>query len=284
MVAGRDFDDLPVFGGGEGPNQDGGGQERGEAFLAEHGPDRVRVQADHAGHVIGQPAQGVHELLGLGGLELLEFLELVDDQQGRLRGCFPAQQVAYRRLDGVQVGQRAVGRGAAADQPGGQQGGLARPGRPDDHHDPGRPGPGTCVQEFLQGALPSDEKTGFRGRVGTQADIGGLRDDAGAAHPVQRLRPGRFVLYGDELQRAQQGHELRHQRRDWQVPALEPSLSGRGGHLGYRSGTPDGQPDPASSGRHLLGQGTAAERREHVDYPKGCHLKGGPCARITLSG
>ena len=70
----------------------------------------------------------------------------------------------------------------------------------------------------------------------------------------------------------------------WQVPALEPSLSGRGGHLGYRSGTPDGQPDPASSGRHLLGQGTAAERREHVDYPKGCHLKGGPCARITLSG
>ena len=34
--------------------------------------------------------------------------------------------------------------------------------------------------------------------------------------------------------------------------------------------------------RRLLGQGAAAEWGEHVDYPKGRHLKGGPSARIAI--
>ena len=127
VVTGRNLDDLPVLSGGERAHEDWGGQERGEAFLAEHTPHRVRIQPDHAGHVLGQPTQDVHEPTGLGGVELLDFLELVDDQQGRVRGCFPAQQVTHRRLDGDQVGQWAVGRRAATDQPGGQEGGFACP-------------------------------------------------------------------------------------------------------------------------------------------------------------
>ncbi|BCR81638.1 hypothetical protein SK1NUM_20810 [Arachnia rubra] len=139
---------------------------------------------------------------------------------------------------------------------------------------------GTGRQKLLQGAFSSHEEAGLRGRVGPQADIGGFHDDAGTAHPVDCLCPGRLVLNRDELQSAQQFHELRHERRGGQMPALQPSLGGRGGDLSYRGGAPDRQASPAPCRCHLLRQGAAAERREHVDYPKGCHLKGGLSARI----
>ena len=100
VVTGRDLDALPVLGGGEGTDEDGGGQERGEAFLAQHGPHCIRVQTDHAGHLIGQVIQSGDDFLDLCRCASQQLLELVDDQQGRIPGSLPTEHVTYRQLDG----------------------------------------------------------------------------------------------------------------------------------------------------------------------------------------
>ena len=57
--------------------------------------NRVRVEAGHADHMAGQLAQDVGELLSLVVVEVLEILKLVDDQQARLRGHLPGEEVAH---------------------------------------------------------------------------------------------------------------------------------------------------------------------------------------------
>ena len=89
------LDDLMVFSSRQGAYQDRCGQEGRQAGMPQDSANRVRVEAGHADHMAGQLAQDVGELLSLVVVEVLEILKLVDDQQARLRGHLPGEEVAH---------------------------------------------------------------------------------------------------------------------------------------------------------------------------------------------